>query len=103
LSLLKTITVNMILSVYSELLILHLMVLLLKQYELQLLVMDSTDMDLVSSTSTDPTNADLTSLDSENQEECILEKTELLGLLEAFSDRTFKKLDVFGLEFMNST
>jgi hypothetical protein len=65
--------------------------------------MDSTDMDLVSSTSTDPTNADLTSLDSENQEERSLEKTELLGLLEAFSERTFKKLDDFGLKFMNST
>ena len=66
-----------------------------KQYELQLFIMDSPNMDLVSSTSADPN-----SLDSENQDECSLEKTELLDLLEAFFERTEKKIDDFGLKFM---
>ena len=69
----------------------------LKQHELQLLVMDCTTMDLVSSTSTEPT-----SLDSGNQDEHSLGQSELLKLLEAFSERTEKKFDDFGQKFMNS-
>ena len=48
----------------------------------------SCNMDLGFSTNTDPT-----SLDSETEDEDSVEKTELLDLLEAFADRTFKKID----------
>ena len=71
----------------------------LKQYELQLLAMDSTTVDLVSFTSADPTSTDPTSPDSGNQDEHSSEQTELLELLEAFSERTLKKLDDFDLKF----
>ena len=69
----------------------------LKQHELQLLVMDCTTMDLVSSTRADPTRAD-----SGNQDERSLGQSELLKLLEAFSERTENKFDDFGQKFMNS-
>ena len=48
----------------------------------------SCNVDLGFSTNTDPT-----SLDSETEDEDSVEKTELLDLLEAFADRTFKKID----------
>ena len=69
----------------------------LKQHELQLLVMDCTTMDLVSSTRADPTRAD-----SGNQDERSLGQSELLKLLESFSERFEKKFDVLGQKFMNS-
>ena len=57
--------------------------------------LDSTNMDPVFNTNADPTS-------SANQDECSLEQTELLGLLEAFCERTEKKFDDFSLKFMSS-